>query len=113
MSTKNREPEIFEMFETLRVRHPWFDRVLDGVSNLLSHKDEDVEKLTKERDEWKALATWRENAHTEGYREGKALADLRIRALEDENLALRRAAPKPQAEVVGNKCTICGAELPE
>lgn len=69
---------LFDVLEEQCLRHPWLAKLFDIFGRLIGTRDETIEKLTKERDDWKRLAEDREEAHTQGHREGRALADLTV-----------------------------------
>lgn len=75
----------------------FFERVRQELLRIYEGLDtkDDVKRLKKECADWKRLAEEREDAHTQGYREGRAVANIRLDELKEELKAWKTRALLP------------------
>lgn len=69
----------------------FFERIRQELLNIYEGLDaeDEVKRLKRECADWKRLAEEREDARTEGYREGRGVANIRLDELKEELRALK------------------------
>ena len=81
---RTREDDIAEVFDLLRDKYVWFDKIMAGVSRIAVDKNSNIQRLIRDRDDWRRLAEQRAHAHDKGYSEAKAYCEDRIQSLKKQ-----------------------------